>query len=1577
MKDILQSVLDPHHGDSLTWYRTFRKRALHGAIVQEIAYELGISTHHVDCNTSFIRNGGDSLSAIKIASSFRSKGLKVTVAAILTCTSIYNLIDIVDDSHQNRPQASISPSSIPPRVKRSSVGHRECEATEMQLSLIHGSMTLHGRNIIQYFETYHTKDIPSVKEAWRAIFLSEPIFRTQFKRCEDKYYLVEEEKLTFLWEEVVVEDRESYHLHIDKRDFQEDFIGVAFKVVHLRSSKKCVSESTVVWSIHHALMDGYSNMLVLNKHRKALAGIRSDSAPSFIQVVPKIAILRDVWQPNGQEFWLRQQELLRSSRSDIQLPSPDLPFNAQYIMKDIRLGVLQQDLYQRAKEVGVTVASVWCAAWALALSHYVDSNHVSFGIVLSGRSLPLPEAVSILGPLINTVPFQILVEPATNVETYLSSVFRHFVELDTYQWHLPEQGITKNFPSTLNIHSEGPLLEPNPLGLIKAPHSRIISALPLCVDVHLDGKVVLCYHEHKFHEEDMDRLGRVLVHAVRLLLEPKRTLKSCSDALISGEMEILLKNGNVHSYLSTAGAWNENLVSLFDRAVIANKNIVAVEKGVAVITYALLQHKSTILAHYLSKHINIGEVVCVHADRTIGWVIAIFGILKAGGVYCPLDEGLPASVRDKNFTQSGAHVFLAETTSGKTFKPSACTLCLSVNELIDGPVESSANLRLTHKRLPHIAADMGAYLCFSSGSSGIPKGIKCTHRGLVAFQHDFNVRLRAGPGWRIAQTMSPAFDGSIHEIFSALSYGSTLVLRRSAEDPFGHLSQVDATMMTPSIAKVLHPGDFPSLKALFLVGEAVPQDVCDTWASKIPTYNMYGPTETTCGATFKKLVPRKVVTLGKPNRSTRIYILNNRQEFVPSGVIGEIVLAGVQVSLGYVQRPDMNAERFFPDPMFPDSMHERMYRTGDRGYWDNEGELRFCGRNDRQIKLHGFRLDLDDIETRVRQAVPQCSAAAVACTGEYLVAQLQPATLQVQEVKELLSGALPSYAIPRHITAVSVFPHTNAQKLDYKSIVEIQEPIAHPRTGNATSKLVEQLRAAWRDVLKLPEDIIVHEDSNFLGLGGDSLLQFQLASKLTSLFGYEVPISLVIKTISLGDLATKLLGMSTEEVITPMLAHGSCTMSPMEKQWWHRYQHWDKSPCLNVSLSLHLSPKTDIQRLTKAWNLILERHQILRSQYKRTESGTILKTYSDHAPTVERQDQVDVWQVVNTPFDLERDSLFRVVMTSELLFIVASHIICDYTALNLILEDVSCQYLGNPLKERRQYEDCLLACAAASETDLAFWKANLGTRQTPTYPTGNWKSRDCYNGSSRIYLMQKEILRKLRDYTIAQKVTTHQVVLAAVVLALQCHRNEIDIVVGAPLLGRTSKDFQDVIGLFLEPMPIRIRYPSLIDSNDLQEGNVSSQSFVRTVQACSEDALSHSVPWNKLLEHLSISPSTTDFGLFDVMVSLHDGFNRIGIEGTEAKPALTWTQGSKFKLMVEFLVANQDTLIMRLEYSNQTFDNISIAHMENLIVVALDMILAGASIENIGKSLKQSRKDLPCVDPDTARDFFNMPLETL
>ena len=784
-------------------------------VLQLISNLLHIPPTELDHTCSFVAQGGSSLDAVTLSQACKLSGILLTVEYILTAFSLADIIHAAslqpaDDPTNNQPTIC---NGFTSRDSRSIQQAGQYPVTEIQLTFINGSETRPGTNVIRHQQPCVPERIPLLKRAWNKVLEAEPIFRTKFQFKDGIGYLIETERPAFEWEEVIVNSEEEYHAIIEETPTMTD-VGFQFKVV-VQHSKPIVA--CIMWSVHHALVDGYSMGILLDKVENVARGHLVRPGPSFALASSELQRLQHTMKKQGHEFWEKQQSRFPAAVGEILLPPPRETFaKTRSILHSVTPDIPQTRLRSYAKEVGVTTASIYMAAWALVLSQFSDSDTVVFGTVVSGRNMDIPGVLETVGPLVNTLPLHVSLENEMMSHQLLWEVFSQLLELASFHWTTPEHGYRRDFSSAVAMQYES-VMSKDITGVCpnRTTRTLINSDIPLSIMVAPDGEIHIHYLNTNFSVEQVELLGQQYSNALRSLCLPSYTIEMCLEDLMGTSFrQRLLNFGNCHSGLTTETSIHDDLVTLFERTTESDPTAMALEHRGRFMTYSELDKASSQLARYLRDTIQIrpGEIVCAHADQSMNWIVAVYGILKANAIYCPLNQNLTPELRSSMFESSTSRFFLVPNVSDIVANPPTCEGLITVEEVI-ASAEISHNSGESLWKFPRIIPTpaAAAYLCFTSGSTGKPKGVICTHRGLVAFQRDREVRLFAGPGKRIAQLMSVSFDGSIHELFSALSYGATLVLPDST-GPFDHLQRVDSAIMTPSVAKVLNPADYPALK---------------------------------------------------------------------------------------------------------------------------------------------------------------------------------------------------------------------------------------------------------------------------------------------------------------------------------------------------------------------------------------------------------------------------------------------------------------------------------------------------------------------------------------------------------------------------------------------------------------------------------------------------------------------------------------------------------------------------------------------------------------------------------------------
>lgn len=690
---------------------------------------------------------------------------------------------------------------------------------------------------------------------------------------------------------------------------------------------------------------------------------------------------------------------------------------------------------------------------------------------------------------------------------------------------------------------------------------------------------------------------------------------------------------------------------------------------------------------------------------------------------------------------------------------------------------------------------------------------------------------------------------------------------------------------------------------------------------------------------------------------------------VQPGMVGEIYLAGVQIAKGYLNLPKETQDRFLTDTICRNG--EQMYKTGDRGYWNELGEIVCLGRSDRQIKLRGYRLDLNDLEIRIGKAMPALEGVAICRRGDHLVAVVQPASTNSKDLLSRIAKTLPSYAVPQQITAVDRMPTTSAGKIDYTAISRNSTAIPIGQAGTPTTSTEKAVAGAFHSVLNVGEETTVTLRSNFVDLGGHSLQQLSLTKLLTKVFNLQIPLRLIIEYPGLGDLAKGTDDLkSTKKPIMPLTySLGQQQVSPIENEWLQKYNVDAGSSSFNVSfISSFEEGAVDRHVLTEAWNTVLARHQLLRSKYVSRRARPPIRRYASCAPQAERVSHLDLWAEVNRPFQVERANPARVFVTKDRLIVILSHIVADYTTLAILLREASAVYNGQQLEPiSRSYSDVDVWYRPVPPCYLDFWSAYLKDCPDSSPLLGRQQERSGCCGVSAVSSIESHVFQGMLLFSQSAKISLHQLVTGAVAICLQLDSPETDIVVGNPYMNRNSDEDLETVGLFLEPLPIRIKYSLPSDDNT----DEASETYIQAVRRSSQAALANAMPWHQLLDHLSIHPTYPDHPLLDVMVSFHDNRQSFDLEmaAPDFESCFVWSEGSKFKLMCEFTAISNTKLLLRLEYDTECISATEIQRIQTLIPQALSLLSQSIAHDEIKRRLSAGDESICHQVMDTSQVF--------
>lgn len=890
---------------------------------------------------------------------------------------------------------------------------------------------------------------------------------------------------------------------------------------------------------------------------------------------------------------------------------------------------------------------------------------------------------------------------------------------------------------------------------------------------------------------------------------------------------------------------------LLAAVAIETPNAVALVCGNVELTYVALFQEVERTATWLRKAgIGPEKIVAVYLERSIDMVVALLGVLSAGGAYLPLDPDQPVERSRFMLRDSGAEVLLARRPLPADLAPPEMIVIF----LGEAGEQTHAFAQAGSMNLS--TQSNAAYVIYTSGSSGRPKAVIVEHRNLTNHTWWFNQEFQIGPGDRILQRTPFTFDASVWEIFSPLAAGATLVLAPpdAHRDVLALSHQLQEARITrvqcvPSLLRaLLEAGAFVNaheLRTVFCGGEALPMAlVRRLWEQRpVQCVNLYGPTETTIDATFARLTyTDDVAPIGMPIGNARVYVVDERGQPVEDGAEGELWIGGAGVARGYLNLPQLTASKFVAGGYIDE---ERLYRTGDRVRRRSDGRLDFLGRLDDQIKLRGYRIELAEIEEALR-SLPGVSKAAVAVQGSsawdqtlvgYAVAA-SGAELDPLQMRGALARQLPEPMVPSRIMIIGRLPLTAHGKLDRNALAHsnFDRPIdgCAPRT-EAEALLVR----IWADALGL-DNVGVHD--NFFELGGHSLLAARIAIQIRREFKVDVTPRVLFEKPTVAALATHVVaaqGTVVEETPLPQILRDSPQpLSFGQESLWLLHHLASDAATNNVPVVLKLRGALDRPALQQAIDGLVARHQVLRTRYinahgvlrqivcraepVRIESSAASE---DGEATTEREIQSRLQQYAARPFDLANSPAMRVHLHRQCalehwLLLSIHHIAVDAQSIGVLVRDLAALYtasLANQAPELPALPAQFIDWAASQRRTmseeriaplLSHWTAYL--KDAPLLLDLSRRDGAFRGGAVTEALCQFQIpellTSKLRALAAGHEVTLFTVLLAALQTLIFQLTNTKDFLIGVPVSERRRKDLTDVVGFFVNTVPIRANF---------------------------------------------------------------------------------------------------------------------------------------------------------------------------
>lgn len=1287
----------------------------------------------------------------------------------------------------------------------------------------------------------------------------------------------------------------------------------------------------MIWSFHHILMDGWCVGIIFNDFRalykKHVEGLTL-SLPEVEPYANYIDWLEKKDKEYARQYW---QDYLADYSNQASLPiKENSSFDpTSFERSDYEL-ILDKEqtksLTQIAQKQGVTLNTFLQSAWGLLLSKYNDTNDVVFGAVVSGRPAEVEGIETMVGLFINTIPIRVQMNKEDRFDELLQRVQFSALESEPHHYH-PLSEIQADTELGRDLLNHIIVFENYPVSeeIEKSEHAKVedfkVEGVQAFEQTNYDlsietrpGAEMEIRFQYNAAVYDTAMIKRTADHLNRIInqvISNPRIQLSQLNMLSESELDTITRSFN-----QTAAPYpiDKTVLDLFEEQVAKTPQKVAITYEGQELTYEELNIRSNQLGSYLqTRGVKSESLIGLCMEKSLDVMVGMFGIMKAGGTYVPIDPSYP--------TQRISYII--EDTDMEIIVGNA-----EVMEVLnfieeDGPdivqidVEwETISQHPTDTPIRELGPENLIYIIYTSGSTGKPKGVLIEHRSVTNLITGLSQKFGFSPDDQVLQISSISFDASVEQIYLALSNGASIVLvskstlidkkelgRVMREHKVSHLHATPSYLI--NLMKTLDPADLGSLKRLVSGGEPCSTAFAEEWKGRLNFFNEYGPTETTITNTIYPYTPQEkasqsILPIGKPIQNNYFYILDEFMQPVPIGIPGEIYIGGVTLCRGYLNRVQLNREKFIDNP-FDKGLSLKLYKSGDKAKWLPDGKIEILGRIDDQVKVRGFRVEPGEIENQLSKyhKVKQSIVLAKGKPGEkYLIAyytaeqELSPA-----ELKEHLLEELPSYMIPGFYIYLKSLPLTSNGKVDKKSLPDIEISAGEDYKAPA-NEIEEKLSVIWSEVLGVGKEKI-STSTNFFEIGGESLKALTMIGKIQQVLDVNIGIKDFFKNSSiekLGELISTLNSDTTQRAPRKKLEKAAekefYPASPTQERMYFQHLLHKESASFNISIPLELRGNLDADRLEKSFQQLLDRHENLRTSFFLSDNGVTQKINEGYFFQLERMDAnkypdlETAFQSFTRSFDLSQESLFRAALLSEVsgqnfLFVEVHHIVADKISFDVLFRDFKKIYFGeeiSPLKFRYvDYASWIKSDLKELEAQKSFWLEKL-SGDLPQIDLPIIQEReaiDILKVASQELVLEQELYQAIRELSATEDVSDFMLFLSVYYLFLSKIVDSEDIIIGTEVLGRTHPELKDIVGNFINVLPLRMQI----------DNELSYIDFLKQVKDGVLEALENQdFQFDKMVSLLSEGVELNRNPLFDT----HFSVSTAGVEDPENEEALSF-----------------------------------------------------------------------------------------
>ncbi len=1362
-------------------------------------------------------------------------------------------------------------------------------------------------------------------------------------------------------------------------------------------------------NIHHIISDGQSMLIFFQElsqlYNAYIQNREIHLPPLSIQYTDYAA-----WQKNWLDGTALEQQLsywkdkLHDAPELLELPTDfPRPPVMRYKGKKIQ-SIVHPELLLSLKKMshtnGVTLFITLLSAFNLLLYRYSGKSDLVVGSPNSNR--PPHQADNLIGFFVNTLVFRNQIHGKQTFSELLKQIKQNAFEAYSHQ-DIPFSYLVEQLNPSRNL-SRSPLfqvmfvlqnapenaLDLNGLHISSMEPENKTAKTDLNLSVFEQNNELICdweYNTDLFRQETITRMSEHFQVLLEGIVRTPQELISKLPIVTNWETQQFQKWN--HTNADYPG--DRTLVDLFHEQVEKTPDNVAIifddgDSQPQPLTYSELNRKANQLAHYIATWgAGVETLAGICLDRSLEMVVAILAILKAGAAYVPLDPDYPRQRLQFMLDDSEAKVLITRSGFIDRFPEYGGPLiCLDRDwmRICESSEENPYAL---------CGPENLAYVTYTSGSTGQPKGVLGTHRGMI---NRLNWMWKTYPletDEFCCHRSSINFIAHVAELFTPLLKGVPLVLisKNNMRDIFDlistiHKYKIKRLDILPSLLRmILEQKDsqlqkLASMKYWFCSGEELPPDLARLFYEKLPNENLiniYGPSEVSADFTAYTVGNQQLhrVPIGKPIHNTQVYVLDENLKVVPVGVPGELHVSGVGLARGYLKRPELTESIFIETEVSGEL--QRLYKTGDLARLLPDGNLEYLGRLDHQIKLRGYRIELSEIEVtlgrheEVKEAVvllynKKDNPQLVAC-----ITLTNDSVVDIAKVlRTWLKLRLPEYMLPARFTVLDKLPLAPNGKVDRKALMlpemnvhaehqpDIQQP-PHTETEHLLCNL-------WSQVLDID---ITSVQSNFFECGGHSLLGIRLVSRIRDIFEIEMPLRIIFEQKLLWEQASWIDSQKCPLPFPPISLKKKeqpLVLSFQQQRLWFLSQFVEQSTTYNMPLALHLTGQLDETALRYALQTIIKRHESLRLLFPMNNGEAAVRINDACNPLkstditilsdIQQQTSVSEWitDQGQIPFDLSCGPLLRLHLLKlgqheNILLFNIHHIISDIWSIGIFMRELG-QLYNTHIKNGAanapqlpelsiQYTDYALWQRSLLQGDIlnvqsAYWMERLkGIPELLELPTDYSRPATMrYQGKHLQKTLDPEILSGIKQLSRQNSVTEFMTLLAAFKVLLYRYSEQTDLVVGTPVANRSRQETEDLIGLFVNTLIIR---------SEVKE-EYTFLEFLKQVKQTAVEAYSHQeIPFETLVEQLNPSRSLSHTPLFQVMFAFQNTPEvKLHLHGVDISPMETDIRAAKYDVTLNMEVLD-GKYVCDWEYNTDLFHPDTMARMSEHFQVLLCGIL--------------------------------------